>query len=84
MSSMPGALGGGGTAAAAIWSGLVFHGFLLFSLSIGIVTLGALLVTVFLEGWYVDAVCSSSRRPPTPRSPGRSPRSSRRSSSASC
>ena len=54
---MPGALSGGGTRRRGYLSGLVFHGFLLFSLAIGIVTLGALLVTVFLEGWrYVDAV----------------------------
>jgi phosphate transport system permease protein len=38
-------------------SGLVFHGFLLFSLAIGMVTLAALLVQVVLEGWSnVDAV----------------------------
>jgi phosphate transport system permease protein len=54
---MPGALGGGGAHRRGYLSGLVFHGFLLFSLAIGIVTLGALLVTIFLEGWqYVDAV----------------------------
>ena len=54
---MPGALGGGGTRRRGYLSGLVFHGFLLFSLGIGIVTLGALLVTILLEGWqYVDAV----------------------------
>jgi phosphate transport system permease protein len=57
MSSMPGALGGGGTRRRGYLSGLAFHGFLLFSLAIGIVTLGALLVQVFLEGWqYVDSV----------------------------
>jgi phosphate transport system permease protein len=57
MSSMPGALGGGGARRRGHLSGLAFHGFLLFSLAIGIVTLGALLVQVFLEGWqYVDAV----------------------------
>ena len=40
-----------------LWAGLAFHGFLLFSLAIGIATLGALLVQVVLEGWrYVDAV----------------------------
>jgi phosphate transport system permease protein len=54
---MPGALGGGETRRRGYLSGLAFHGFLLFSLAIGIVTLGALLVQVFLEGWqYVDAV----------------------------
>jgi phosphate transport system permease protein len=54
---MLGALGGGGTRRRGYLSGLVFHGFLLFSLGIGIVTLGALLITVILEGWqYVDAV----------------------------
>ena len=54
---MPGALGGGAARRRGYLSGLVFHGFLLFSLAIGIVTLGALLVQVFLEGWqYVDAV----------------------------
>jgi phosphate transport system permease protein len=53
---MPGALGGGARRRGRL-SGLVFHGFLLFSLAIGIATLGALLVQVFLEGWrYVDAV----------------------------
>jgi len=57
MSSMPGALGGGGTRRRGYLSGLAFHGFLLFSLAIGIATLGALLVQVFLEGWqYVDSV----------------------------
>jgi phosphate transport system permease protein len=56
MSAMPGALGGGARRRGRL-SGLVFHGFLLFSLAIGIATLGALLVQVFVEGWrYVDAV----------------------------
>ena len=40
-----------------LWSGRLFHGFLLTSLAIGIVTLGALLAQVFLEGYkWVDAV----------------------------
>jgi phosphate transport system permease protein len=57
MSAMPGALGAGGRRRRGYLSGLAFHGFLLFSLAIGIVTLGALLVQVFLEGWqYVDTV----------------------------
>lgn len=57
MSSIPGALGEGGTRRRGYLSGLAFHGFLLFSLAIGIVTLGALLVQVGLEGWqYVDTV----------------------------
>jgi phosphate transport system permease protein len=56
MSAMPGALGGGARRRGRL-SGLAFHGFLLFSLAIGIATLGALLVQVILEGWrYVDAV----------------------------
>jgi phosphate transport system permease protein len=55
MSAMPGALGG--SRRRGRLSGLAFHGFLLFSLAIGIATLGALLVQVFVEGWrYVDAV----------------------------
>jgi phosphate transport system permease protein len=38
-------------------SGLLFHGFLLFSLAIGIATLAALLIQVFLKGWQnVDSV----------------------------
>ena len=64
----------------------MFHGFLLFSLAIGIVTLGALLVTVLLEGWqYVDAVLlfePPSADPSNRRGGAR--RSSRRSTSASC
>ena len=56
MSAMPGALGGSRRRRGRL-SGLAFHGFLLFSLAIGIATLGALLVQVFVEGWrYVDAV----------------------------
>jgi len=56
MSAMPGALGGGARRRGRL-SGLAFHGFLLFSLAIGIATLGALLVQVVVEGWrYVDAV----------------------------
>ena len=40
-----------------LWKGRLFKGFLLFSLLIGFVTLGALLVQVFVEGWrWVDAV----------------------------
>jgi phosphate transport system permease protein len=55
MSAVPGALGGGRKRGRV--SGLVFHGFLLFSLAIGMVTLGALLVQVVLEGWSnVDGV----------------------------
>ena len=55
MSAVPGALGEGRRRGRV--SGLAFHGFLLFSLAIGMVTLGALLVQVLLEGWrYVDAV----------------------------
>jgi phosphate transport system permease protein len=55
MSAVPGALGEGGRRGRI--SGLVFHGFLLFSLAIGMVTLGALLVQVVLDGWSnVDGV----------------------------
>ena len=55
MSAVPGALGEGRRRGRV--SGLVFHGFLLFSLAIGMVTLGALLVQVVLEGWSnVDGV----------------------------
>ncbi|MBA2569147.1 MAG: phosphate ABC transporter permease PstA [Actinobacteria bacterium] len=56
MSAMPGSLGGGSRRRGHL-SGLAFHGFLLFSLAIGVATLGALLVQVVLEGWrYVDGV----------------------------
>ena len=49
---MPAALAGG-----ARVSGAIFYAFLVFSSSIGIVTLGALLLTVVVEGWSaVDAV----------------------------
>jgi phosphate transport system permease protein len=55
MSAVPGALGEGRKRGRI--SGLVFHGFLLFSLAIGMVTLGALLVQVVLDGWSnVDGV----------------------------
>jgi phosphate transport system permease protein len=55
MSAQPAALGGGRKRGRI--SGLVFHGFLLVSLAIGMVTLGALLVQVVFEGWSnVDAV----------------------------
>jgi phosphate transport system permease protein len=55
MSAHPAALGGGRKRGRL--SGALFHAFLLFSLGIGIVTLGALLIQVFVEGWrYVDAV----------------------------
>jgi phosphate transport system permease protein len=55
MNVAPGALGQGRQRGRV--SGLVFHAFLLFSLAVGIVTLGALLVQVFVEGWSnVDAV----------------------------
>jgi phosphate transport system permease protein len=52
---MPEALGGRRRRGRV--SGPVFHAFLLLSLAIGIVTLGALLVQVILKGWQnVDAV----------------------------
>jgi phosphate transport system permease protein len=55
MSVSPAVLGGGRRRGRV--TGLAFHAFLLFSLAIGIVTLGALLVQVFVEGWSnVDAV----------------------------
>jgi phosphate transport system permease protein len=51
---MPEALGGGRRGRV---SGALFQAFLLLSLAIGIVTLGALLVQVFVKGWSnVDAV----------------------------
>ena len=54
MSSMPEALTGGRRGRV---SGALFQAFLLLSLAIGIVTLGALLVQVFVKGWSnVDAV----------------------------
>jgi phosphate transport system permease protein len=40
-----------------LWTGRIFYGFLLFSLLIGFVTLGALLAQVFIEGYkWVDLV----------------------------
>ncbi|MGH3080974.1 MAG: phosphate ABC transporter permease PstA [Gaiellaceae bacterium] len=40
-----------------LWTGRLFYGFLIFSLVIGFATLGALLVTVLIEGYkWVDAV----------------------------
>jgi phosphate transport system permease protein len=40
-----------------LWTGRIFYGFLLFSLLIGFLTLGALLLQVFLDGYkWVDAV----------------------------
>jgi phosphate transport system permease protein len=40
-----------------LWLGRIFYGFLLFSLLIGFLTLGALLLQVFFEGYkWVDAV----------------------------
>jgi phosphate transport system permease protein len=40
-----------------LWTGRLFYGFLIFSLVIGFATLGALLLTVLIEGYrWVDAV----------------------------
>jgi phosphate transport system permease protein len=55
MSAVPGALGGGRRRGRV--SGGLFHGFLLFSLALGIGTLVALLAQVIIKGWSnVDAV----------------------------
>jgi phosphate transport system permease protein len=55
MSAVPGALRA--TRRRGRLAGFVFHAFLLLSLAIGILTLGALLVQVVLKGWQnVDAV----------------------------
>jgi phosphate transport system permease protein len=48
-------LGGGRT--RGVWKARIFKGYLLFSLFIGFVTLGALLLKVLIEGWrWVDLV----------------------------
>jgi phosphate transport system permease protein len=55
MSAVPGRLGQG--AHRGKWAGRVFLGFLWLSLAVGFVTLGALLIQVFAEGYkWVDAV----------------------------
>jgi phosphate transport system permease protein len=55
VSAVPGALAGGRRRGRV--AGVVFHGFLLLSLAVGIATLGALLVQVVLKGWQnVDGV----------------------------
>ena len=55
MNAVPGRLGHG--AQRSKWAGRVFLGFLWLSLAVGFVTLGALLVQVFAQGYkWVDAV----------------------------
>jgi phosphate transport system permease protein len=55
VSAVPGRLGQG--AHRGLWAGRVFRGLLYFSLAIGFVTLGALLVQVIAEGYrWVDLV----------------------------
>ena len=55
MSAAPGSLRRGKP--RGLWVGRLFLGFLLFSLTLGFLTLGALLAQVFLEGYkWVDAV----------------------------
>jgi phosphate transport system permease protein len=55
VSAVPGRLSQG--AHRGVWSGRIFRGFLFVSLAVGFVTLGALLVQVFSEGYkWVDAV----------------------------
>jgi phosphate transport system permease protein len=55
VSAVPGGLSQG--AHRGLWAGRVFRGFLYLSLAVGFITLGALLVQVFLEGYkWVDLV----------------------------
>ena len=55
MSAVPGALRG--DRRRGRMSGVLFHGFLLFSLALGVGTLVALLAQVVIKGWSnVDAV----------------------------
>jgi phosphate transport system permease protein len=55
VSAVPGGLSQG--ARRGLWAGRVFRGFLYVSLAVGFITLGALLVQVFLEGYkWVDLV----------------------------
>jgi phosphate transport system permease protein len=55
VSAVPGGLSQG--AHRGLWAGRVFRGFLYMSLAVGFITLGALLVQVFLEGYkWVDLV----------------------------